>query len=338
MTYYYRALVQSHSIRPADALPVAGGWGWFTHAERLCRTEDTVVLHQSDLPADIRDSIAQPRAAVAGMSMDRPRIMGILNVTPDSFSDGGQHEVPAQAVQRGIQLVRDGADMIDVGGESTRPGATTISIPAEIARTEPVIRALRHAMSVPISIDTRKGRVAEAAYEAGASLVNDVSGFSYDRALGPFCASAKVPVCVMHAQGDPETMQENPRYDSVLLDVYDFLAAQLVFLEGIGIPRDRVWVDPGIGFGKTQAHNLELLNRLSLFHSLGCAILLGVSRKKFIGTISGVSTPSDRVLGSVSVALAGVAQGVQVVRVHDVRETRQALSLWEAVQNGAWPL
>ncbi|MCB1334965.1 MAG: dihydropteroate synthase, partial [Roseivivax sp.] len=184
-------------------------------------------------------------------------------------------------------------------------------------------------------IDTRKAAVAAAALEAGAALVNDVSGFTHDTELAPLCAARGVPVCVMHAQGDPATMQADPRYDDVLLDVYDFLEAQVAGLERLGLARGRILVDPGIGFGKTQAHNLALLNRLSLFHSLGCPILLGVSRKRFIGTISGVAEADRRVMGSVAVALHGVSQGVQLLRVHDVAETAQALALWQAVTRGA---
>ena len=266
--------------------------------------------------------------------MGQSHVMGILNVTPDSFSDGGRHEVPAMAVARGRQMVAHGATLIDVGGESSRPGAQTIPTEAEIARTEPVIGALRHAVSVPISIDTRKAAVAQAAVGQGANVVNDVSGFTYDKALARFCAAKALPVCVMHALGDPETMQVNPRYDDVLLDVYDFLAAQVLFLEKLGVPRDRIIVDPGIGFGKTLDHNLAVLNRISLFHSLGCAILVGASRKKFIGTLSGVDTAGERVMGSVAVALAAAAQGVQILRVHDVRATCQALKLWTSVQTG----
>ena len=166
---------------------------------------------------------------------------------------------------------------------------------------------------------------------AGASLVNDVSGFTFDPALAPYCAEAGLPVCVMHAQGDPGTMQDNPTYDDVLLDVYDFLAARVAALEEMGIPRARIIVDPGIGFGKTEAHNLRLLRGLSLFHGLGCPVLLGASRKGFIGRITGVAVAAERVSGSVAVAQHAVAQGVQIVRVHDVAATRQALSVWEAL-------
>ncbi|WP_342749666.1 dihydropteroate synthase [Puniceibacterium antarcticum] len=266
--------------------------------------------------------------------MDKPRIMGILNVTPDSFSDGGKFSGPALAAAHGRQMVADGVDMIDVGGESTRPGAQTVPVESEIARVEPVITALRHAVSVPISIDTRKSTVADAAVAAGATLVNDVSGFTYDKMLALYCARNDLPVCVMHARGDPETMQKDPRYEDVLLDVYDFLAAQVLMLQELGIPRSRIIVDPGIGFGKNQTHNLKILRNVSLFHGLGCTVLIGASRKGFIGRISGVGEAARRIPGSVAVALACVAQGVQILRVHDVPETVQAIALWKAVETG----
>ncbi len=231
---------------------------------------------------------------------------------------------------------RQGADIIDVGGESTRPGALTVDPEDEIARTAPVIAALRGAgLDLPVSIDTRKTAVAQAAIAAGANLVNDVSGFTFDDTLAGYCAAHDLPVCVMHAQGDPQTMQADPRYDDVLLDVYDFLAARIAALEAAGIPRTRIIADPGIGFGKTQAHNLALLARISLFHTLGCPILLGASRKKFIATLGHAPDIEARVHGSVAVALAAAAQGVQVLRVHDVFATRSALTLWQAATKGS---
>ena len=331
MTTYYRPLVQTGPVRPGDARPIAGGACWFTHVEEMRRDGQSRFLPVAEIPLEVADRLAAPRAPIAGMSFGRARIMGILNVTPDSFSDGGDHNRPAAALAHARRLAESGADMIDVGGESTRPGAVTIPVEAEIARTAPVIEAIRSGLSLPVSIDTRKAEVARAAHAAGAALVNDVSGFTFDKALAPFCAQHDLPICVMHARGDPETMQDNPRYDDVLLDVYDFLEAQVIMLEDLGIARDRIIVDPGIGFGKTIAHNLRLLGGIGLFHGLGCAILLGASRKGFIRTLSAASDPKDRMPGSVAVALAAVAQGVQILRVHDVKETAQALALWNAV-------
>lgn len=203
----------------------------------------------------------------------------------------------------------------------------------EVQRTAPMIAAIRGVIATPISIDTRKAAVAQAALEAGADLVNDVYAFTHDPDLARVAAQAGAPVCLMHAQGDPQVMQDNPHYDDVLLDVYDFLEQRVAVAEAAGIPRDRIVLDPGIGFGKTQAHNLALLRRVSLFHALGCALLLGVSRKGLIGRIGNASEPRERVHGSIAVALAGIAQGVQITRVHDIKETKQAVALWQAVTN-----
>lgn len=329
---YYRPLPQTDPARPAAALPLAGGWCWFDRIEVLRRNGPAEVIAAAEAPPQVLARLTAPRATLAGLALDRPRIMGILNVTPDSFSDGGDHLAPATALERGRTMVAEGAAILDIGGESTRPGAADVPVPDEIARTAPVIAAL--AGVAPISIDTRKAPVAAAALQAGAGVVNDVSALLHDPAMAGVVAMAGAPVCLMHAQGTPQTMQADPRYDDVLLDVYDHLAARVAAAEAAGIPRDRILVDPGIGFGKTQAHNLALLARLSLFHALGCPILLGVSRKRFIGSIGQAAEPKARMPGSVAVALAGVAQGAQVVRVHDVAETRQALALWQAVTVG----
>jgi len=325
---YNRPIAQTDVARPSEALPLAGGWAWFTHVELLSREAPPRIVPHSELAPDVLTRLTAPRPDFAGLSMARPQIMGILNVTPDSFSDGGQHDAPEAARAHAAAMTTEGADLIDVGGESTRPGSETVPDAQEIARTAPVIAALKGGL--PLSIDTRKSAVAAAALDAGATIVNDVSGFTYDPALAPLCAARSAPICIMHAQGDPQTMQQNPRYADVLLDVFDFLAARLAALEALGIPRAQMMVDPGIGFGKTQAHNLALLARLSLFHALGVPVLLGVSRKRFIGTLGKAPEPAHRVYGSVALAQAAVGQGVQMIRVHDVFATRSALSLWSA--------
>lgn len=333
---YYRPLVQSGAARPDGAVTLAGGALWFTHAERLDRDTGTVIP-AAEIPEDWIARLCAPRAPIAGLAIDRPQVMGILNVTPDSFSDGGRFNGLEAAQAQAARMRAAGATIIDIGGESTRPGAAWVSPEEEIARTAPVIEAIR-GDGVCISIDTRKAPVAAAALEAGAGLINDVSAFTYDPDLMALAAAGDMPVCLMHSQGDPGTMQDDPRYDNVVLDVYDALAARVDAAERAGIGRARILVDPGIGFGKTLSHNLTLLHNLSLFHGLGCAILLGVSRKRFIGTIGGAEQADARMPGSVSVGLAGIAQGVQVLRVHDVAETVQALRLWQAVQDpGAGP-
>jgi dihydropteroate synthase len=334
MTVYFRPLPQSSGSRPKEAFALAGGPLWFTDAVALRRDGTPEILPAKAIPEDVLSRLTGPRAPVAGMDMGGVTLMGILNVTPDSFSDGGRYLDPEAAVTQARRMAAEGAGIIDIGGESTRPGAETVPVDEEIRRVAGPIAAIAAELNVPISIDTRKAAVAEAALNAGAALVNDVAGFTYDADLAPLCAARQVPVCVMHAQGDPQTMQDAPRYDDVRLDVYDFLYERVEALVEQGIARDQILVDPGIGFGKTLDHNLALLRDIALFHGLGCPILLGASRKKFIGTISGAGTADTRVAGSVAVALHGATQGVQVIRVHDVNETRQALALWRAIEWG----
>ncbi|WP_170331015.1 dihydropteroate synthase [Ruegeria arenilitoris] len=332
MTEYFRPLVQHGSARPDGAVPLAGQTLWFTHAERLSRTEAPKVVAAQDVPGDVLARLTGPRAEISGLAMDQPQIMGILNATPDSFSDGGVHNSVEAAAAAAAQMVAHGASILDIGGESTRPGASYVPEDEEIARTQPAIEAIRSNTQALISIDTRKASVARAAWDAGAGLINDVSGFTFDPQLAPFCAEVDAPVCVMHMQGDPATMQDDPQYDDVLLDVYDFLQGTAAQLEQLGLNRDRIVIDPGIGFGKTQDHNLTLLQNLSLFHGIGCSILLGVSRKGLIGQIGQEPRKDARAPGSIAVALAGLSQGVQILRVHDVPETAQALRLWAAVR------
>ncbi len=328
---YFRPIPMTDPARPAKALALAGGWCWFDRVEVLSRSAAPKIVAAAVCPDEVLQRLTAPRAAFAGLEMDRPRLMGILNVTPDSFSDGGRYSSADAAAKQGRQIAKT-AEILDIGGESTRPGAQEVPVATEIARTAPVIEALRTSgMRGPISIDTRKAMVAMAAIRAGATLVNDVSGLDFDPALGPLVAQAGVPLVLMHAQGQPATMQDDPAYGDVLLDVYDDLAARLVRAEAMGIPRAMIAVDPGLGFGKTSAHNLALIRRLSLLHGLGCPILMGASRKRFIGSIGQAEAAGARMPGSLAVALAGIAQGAQITRVHDVAETRQALRLWQAV-------
>ncbi|MEM9967759.1 MAG: dihydropteroate synthase [Pseudomonadota bacterium] len=332
---YFRPLVQVGAARPQGAKPVAGGWCWFTHVEVLSRNGAPQVVSAVDVPGPALSAITAPRPKIAQLSFDAPILMGVLNTTPDSFSDGGRHATTAEAVAVALEMQAAGAQIIDVGGESTRPGAATVAPEEEISRVVPVIQeATAAGLSAPISIDTRKAVVAKDALAAGATMINDVSGFTYDPALVDLAAQSQVPICVMHALGDPKTMQANPYYDDVLLDVFDFLKAQIAALVARGIAKERIIADPGIGFGKTLEHNLSLLSRLSLFHGLGVPILLGASRKRFIGTIGQVSEASRRGPGSIGVALAALGQGVQILRVHDVADTAQAIALWRAAVAG----
>ncbi|MDX8351359.1 dihydropteroate synthase [Cognatiyoonia sp. IB215182] len=334
MSVYYCPIVVA-GPKPEAALPIAGGPFWFTEMRVHRRDAAPEVISAVSAPSEVLDRLTASRADIAGLSMDRPRLMGILNVTPDSFSDGGQFNDRDAAVAQAQKMQAEGADIIDVGGESTRPGASEVPVDEEIARTAPVIAAIRAQSDVPISIDTRKAAAAQAAIEVGAGLINDVAALTFDPDLARVTADAGLPVCLMHAQGDPQTMQDDPRYDDVLLDVYDFLAARVAAAEAAGIPRDQIIVDPGIGFGKTVEHNLALLRGIALFHSLGCPILLGASRKRFIGVIGGGEHAKERVSGSVAVALHAARQGVQFLRVHDIFATKQALDLEWAISGAA---
>ncbi|MCF7700969.1 dihydropteroate synthase [Loktanella sp. M215] len=327
MTLYYRPILQTDPARTAEALTLAGGWCWFDRVEVLARGAASRVIAATDLPDDAALALTARRPAIAGLDMLRPRLMGILNVTPDSFSDGGQFDSPAAAIAQALAMQAQGADIIDVGGESTRPGAETVPDAEEVARTAPIIAALRTQSDVAISIDTRKAAVAEAAVAAGATLINDVSALRWDAGMAQVVADSGQPVCLMHSVGDPATMQQDPRYDDVLLDVYDHLQSRIAAAVAAGIALDRIVVDPGIGFGKTLDHNLALLRRLSLFHSLGCPVLLGASRKRFIGTITDRAVAADRVAGSLAVTLVGIAQGVQIHRVHDTSDTKAACAM-----------
>ncbi len=265
------------------------------------------------------------------LALDRPRLMGIVNVTPDSFSDGGDFADPARAVAHALRLVEEGADLIDVGGESTRPGAGDVDSAQEIARVVPVIEALAARVAVPISVDTSKPEVMRAAVAAGAGLINDVRALRAEGALEA-AADLRVPVCLMHMQGEPRTMQEAPHYADVVADVKRFLADRLLACEFAGIERKRLLVDPGFGFCKTLEHNLALLRSLREFAALGVPLLAGLSRKGMIGALTGRDEPARRVHGSVAAALLAAQRGAVILRVHDVAATRGALAVWLAAR------
>jgi dihydropteroate synthase len=263
------------------------------------------------------------------LDLSRVAVMGVLNVTPDSFSDGGRFAARDAALAQAHRMVEEGAAIVDVGGESTRPGAQPVSVQEELDRVIPVIESLARDVSVPISIDTSKPEVVREAIAAGAGFINDVMAL---RAPGALDAAAKlhVPVCLMHMQGEPRSMQDNPRYTDVVGDIREFLAARLAACEAAGIPRSRLVIDPGFGFGKTLEHNLELLRHLRAFIALGVPVLAGLSRKSLIGKALGL--PVERRLhASVALALLAVQNGARIVRVHDVAPTVEAIRMWEAV-------
>jgi len=255
--------------------------------------------------------------------------MGVVNVTPDSFSDGGMYLDADAAIAHGKELVRDGADILDVGGESTRPGAEPVSADEERARIEPVVRALA-AAGHAVSIDTSKLAVATAALDSGASIVNDVTALRGDPDIGPLCAERGAGLVLMHMQGDPRTMQEAPAYDDVVDDVKAFLAERLGVAVGAGVVEERVWLDPGIGFGKTLEHNLELLRRLGELRELGRPLVVGTSRKSFIGKLDG-SEVDERTGGTIASSVLAAAEGAAVLRVHDVAELADALKVADAI-------
>ncbi len=271
--------------------------------------------------------------SVAGLKGQHgPLIMGIVNVTPDSFSDGGDYLQTDAAVSHAKTLMSEGAHILDFGGESTRPGADAVSIEDEINRVVPVIENCRE-LTNNLSIDTRKSAVMSAAIAAGATLINDVTALEFDADSLQVAAKSGLPVCLMHSSADPKVMQDNPKYDHVLFDVIDYLRDRMTLCLEAGIARENIILDPGIGFGKTLAHNLTLLKGLRFFHALGCPVLLGVSRKSFIGKLDDAPEAKDRVAGSLAALMAGLTAGVQIFRVHDVAATRQAIVIWRAIDD-----
>lgn len=325
------------------ALPLAGGAIAFTAAElietgagktvrRLVGAPQLAASKDGDL-AQMLARITAPRPPFAGLNLDRPLLMGIVNVTPDSFSDGGLYDTAEGAIVHAAELVQAGADIIDIGGESTRPGSDTVGDVDELARVSPVLDGL-NGLGAVISIDTRKSAVARAAAEKGAKIFNDVSALTYDSGSLDAAAETGLSVVLMHAKGEPKTMQDNPTYGDVVLEVFDYLEARIAAAEASGIERRRIAADPGIGFGKTMAHNLALLANLSLLHGLGVPLLVGASRKRFIRGISGGESPRAREPGSFAAAIVAAAQGVQILRVHDVAGSRQALAMWAASVSG----
>jgi dihydropteroate synthase len=343
------AFVDSPFGHDGKVARLAGGLNWFAAVELLQVEGNTRVSTElvpvEGIEARFDDEMAaQWRALTASRSplqlgertirLDQPQVMGIINATPDSFSDGGQFADAAAAAEAGADMARDGAAIIDVGGESTRPGAKPVWEGDEIERVAPVIRHLASG-GAAVSADTRKADVMTAALEAGARMINDVSALTYDDRSAGVIAAAGVPVILMHHQGDPQSMQDDPRYEDVLVEVYLWLEERIAAAQAAGIARDKILIDPGFGFGKSVAHNLELMNGLALFHSLGCPIVVGASRKRTIGALSNEAPAGRRLGGSIACALKAAGQGAQVIRVHDIFETVQALRIWRGLRDQA---
>jgi len=282
------------------------------------------------------DTVATLDCAGRALRLDRPRVMGIVNVTPDSFSDGGEHAGTDAAVAHGLKLAAEGADILDIGGESTRPGAEAVAPEEELRRVLPVIERLARETGLPVSVDTSRPEVMRAAVAAGAGMINDVYALRRDGALDA-AAELGVPVVLMHMLGEPRSMQDDPRYDDVVADVHRFLAERIFAAEMAGIDRKRLVVDPGFGFGKSRDHNLALLAQLQRFTELGVPLLAGLSRKKTIGELTGRDDPRGRVHGSVAAHLVAAQRGAMLLRVHDVAATVDALKVWNAVADQPVP-
>ncbi len=261
---------------------------------------------------------------------DFPKLMGIVNVTPDSFSDGGQFHALDAAVQQGRQLVEQGADILDIGGESTRPGAVPVSLKEELARVVPVVKELARQVSIPLSIDTTKAEVARQSLAEGATIINDISGLQFDDQMIPLCQQTEAGILCMHIQGTPQTMQEDPRYEHVVQEIRQYFQERLSTLEFAGISAERVVFDPGVGFGKTAQHNLEILSRIAEFRSLGRPVLVGHSRKRFLKALLGRPV-EERLSGTLGVSIALAMQHTDLLRVHDVQAVRDALTAWHVI-------
>lgn len=341
---------------PGAARRLAGGPVWFGLAQLIARrggfriasillpvAEVDSVLATLDEPHRARTegqwrALTGARASIvsardgASLRLDAPKVMGIINVTPDSFSDGGRFRDTGAAIDGALSMIEAGAGLIDIGGESTRPGAKPVWEGDEIARVTPVLTALQSSGAM-LSLDTRKAAVMRAGLRIGVDVLNDVSALTFEPDTLSVAAAATCPVVLMHMQGTPETMQRDPRYADPLLDVYDWLEARVETVVAAGVSRNRILLDPGIGFGKTLRHNLALLNGLALLHALGCPLLVGVSRKRLVGALSREEPADQRLPGSIATALAALEQGAQIVRAHDVPETLQAVRVWQGLRD-----
>ncbi|MDE0801389.1 MAG: dihydropteroate synthase [Rhodospirillaceae bacterium] len=334
-------------IEAGHALPFSGAGSAYAAVELVIRQGEDIARHTASVTAfnpwrqiiksELQErlsglimAISQPRGGFSDIQMDEPVIMGVVNVTPDSFSDGGNHASSDAAVAHAISLAESGAALLDIGGESTRPGASPVDPSIEQKRVIPVVRALAE-KSFTVSIDTRNASTMAAALDVGAKIVNDVTALTGDPEAVAEVGKRGASVVLMHMQGNPQTMQVAPEYSNVLVDVFDFLDLRISACLSAGLEINQICVDPGIGFGKSDGGNLDLIDSLGLFQGLGCPVMIGASRKSFIGRLSGEETPTKRLAGSIAAAIAGVIGGAKILRVHDVKETRQALTVWRSL-------
>ena len=346
------AFVDSPFGHDGKVARLAGGMNWFAaveaigwdgsrrtstelvSVERIFETIDTMPPVAQQAWKNLTSARAPLNMGERMIRLDQPQIMGIVNVTPDSFSDGGLYSDAEDAASAGARMAAQGAAIIDVGGESTRPGAKPVWEGDEMERVVPVVRQLAGS-GTAVSIDTRKSAVMREAVSAGARMINDVSALTFDPEAPQCAASLAQPLVLMHHKGSPETMQQDPRYDDVLLEVYLWLEERIAAAEAAGVERGRILIDPGFGFGKNVGHNLELMNGLAMLHGLGCPIVLGASRKRTIGALSGEAPADQRLGGSIALAFKAAEQGAQIIRVHDVPETVQALKVWRGLRDQA---
>ncbi len=332
MKDYYRPIVQRGSSKPNDALSVCGGNLWFNSVEVLRRSGSLGFRNVAEFPTNFFKNITSRRASISSLDFSSTEIMGIVNLTPDSFSDGGDVKNLKDFSCKIDFLISEGAKIIDIGGESSKPGSSEVSYEVEKDRIFECLRFLSEAnRNVIISVDTRKSKIAELAAKLKVQIINDVSAGTFDEKMLDIVKKYNLSICLCHSLGVPKTMNLNPNYKNVVLDVYDQLEEKVHSAIDAGISKDKILVDPGIGFGKTKEHNLDLIRNMSIFHGLGCAIVLGVSRKKFIRTTTISNNESELKTGSIFYSLEGVRQGVQIVRVHDVKEMKKCLNGYQAL-------
>jgi dihydropteroate synthase len=332
MSIYYRPIIQNDKSQPEKCVHLGNQNQWFDRVEVLERGNKPYIIPANCIPESVKHRLTCVRRNFLFETFRKPLIMGIVNITPDSFSDAGQYLDVEAANKFTQEMIASGIDIIDIGGESTRPGANEITPKMEIDRIEPVIKAIKRTNpDCVISVDTRKAMVMRRVIELGVDFINDVSALNFDEESINLIAEKNVIICLMHGGLNPKVMQENIAYDNVVLDVYDYLEENINIAISKGIRRENIVLDPGIGFAKNVEHNVSIIKNASLFHSLGCPILFGVSRKKFIGHYGNQANPMRRVPGSIAVALELVRQGVQIIRVHDALDTRQALALWDVI-------
>ena len=311
---------------------IQGGTTVFNSFRVIQRNKKPRVISTSEVKEEFLDRFTSKPISMLGLSFETPAVMGILNVTPDSFYDGEKFFTEKQFVEKGLHLLKIGCTVLDIGGESTRPGAKEVSSTIEIERIMGVIEKIKSSVpSAIISVDTRKSMVAEKALQAGATIVNDISAGSFDKKMFEVVAKHRAGICLMHSRGIPENMQNMPYYDDILLDIYDYFEEKIAEAQSKGIPKEKIVIDPGIGFGKKLHHNLEIINKISLFLGLGLPVMIGVSRKSFIGEIISERDPSERLTGSVVAMLASLNRGVNIVRVHDIKEAADAIKVWNTL-------